>query len=50
MLIKLGFLLHPPWEKLINGSGTDGSFTEVNEQDELSSMWAFMEIDEVETK
>lgn len=50
MLILLGFLLHPPWKKVISGNGIDGSFTEVNEQDELRSVWDFMVIDEVETK
>lgn len=49
MLTKLGFLLHPPWKKVINGSGTDGSFTRGSEQDELSCTWAFLVIDEVET-
>lgn len=50
MLIKLGFLLHSPWKKVINGSKTDGSFTKGNEKDELTSIWAYMVIDEVETK
>lgn len=45
-----GLSSSPSLEKGYQQDGIDGSFTEVDEQDELSAVWDFMVIDEVETK